>query len=65
MLPQPLIERVGLAKDVALIGNLDSIEVWDREHWAKRQPELDARPEIASAGTARPRGAVAPRDTCS
>jgi MraZ protein len=41
MLPHALIERVELRKDVTLIGNLDSIEVWDRELWARRQPELD------------------------
>ena len=43
MLPQSLIERVSLDRDVSLIGNLDVIEVWDRERWAKRQPELDAQ----------------------
>ena len=43
MLPQPLIERVGLDREVTLIGNLNLIEVWAREAWAKRQPELDAQ----------------------
>jgi MraZ protein len=41
MLPQALIERVGLRKEVTLIGNLDSIEVWDRERWRSLEPELD------------------------
>ena len=43
MLPQPLIERVSLEREVSLIGHLTVIEVWSREHWAKRQPELDAQ----------------------
>ncbi len=43
MLPHSLIERVGLEKEVTMIGNFDSIEVWDRGHWAKRQPELDSQ----------------------
>jgi len=43
MLPQALIERVSLDRDVTLIGNLNVIEVWGREQWAKRQPELDAQ----------------------
>jgi MraZ protein len=43
MLPQPLIDRVGLEREVSLIGNLNVIEVWDRALWGKRQPELDAQ----------------------
>ena len=43
MLPQSLIERVGLDRDVTLIGNLNLIEIWGREQWGKRQPELDAQ----------------------
>ena len=43
MLPHSLIERVGLEKEVTMIGNFDSIEIWDRGHWAKRQPELDSQ----------------------
>jgi len=43
MLPQALIERVGLDRDVTLIGNLNLIEVWGRQQWSKRQPELDAQ----------------------
>ena len=43
ILPQALIERVGLDRDVTLIGNLNLIEVWGREQWDTRQPELDAQ----------------------
>src|SRR4051812_7024591 len=43
MLPQALIERVGLDREISLIGNLNLIELWDRAAWAKRQPELDAQ----------------------
>ena len=43
MLPQALIDRVGLDREVTLIGNLNLIEVWGREQWSKRQPELDAQ----------------------
>jgi MraZ protein len=43
MLPQPLIDRVDLDREVSLIGNLNVIEVWTRARWAKRQPELDAQ----------------------
>ena len=67
MLPQSLIDRVGLARDVTLIGNLNLIEIWGREQWSKRQPELDAQADRDRQAPveARPRGAVAVRDTCS
>ena len=65
MLPQALIERVGLDRDVTLIGNLNLIEVWGREQWSKRQPELDAQAnEIARRlSRARPRGQARVGDT--
>ena len=57
MLPQSLIERVGPARDVTLIGNLNLIEIWGREQWSKRQPELDAQAnEIAKRLSKRDRG---------
>ena len=51
---------------MTLIGNLNVIEVWGREQWSTRQPELDAQAtEIASrlseSGTAD--GRTGSRDT--
>jgi MraZ protein len=42
MLPQPLIKHAGLSKDVVVVGNFDSIEVWDRGTWQSYERELDA-----------------------
>lgn len=35
MLPPPLIEYARLAKEVVVIGNEQSLEVWDRGTWAR------------------------------
>jgi MraZ protein len=42
MLPPPLIKSAGLGKEVVVVGNYDSIEVWDREVWHSYERELDA-----------------------
>jgi MraZ protein len=48
MLPQALIEKAGLSREVVLIGNLDRIEVWDRARWRQEEERLDeAVPELA------------------
>jgi MraZ protein len=48
MLPQALIEKAGLSREVVLIGNLDRIEVWDRARWREEEERLDeAVPELA------------------
>jgi MraZ protein len=48
MLPQTLIEKAGLAREVVLIGNIDTIEVWDRARWREEERRLDqAAPDLA------------------
>jgi MraZ protein len=48
MLPQALIDRAELSREVVLVGNLDTIEVWDRARWRKEEERLDkAVPELA------------------
>ena len=38
----PLLKHAGISKEVVVIGNLDHIEVWDRDRWAKDQQTLDS-----------------------
>jgi MraZ protein len=38
----PLLGHAGISKEVVVIGNLDHIEVWDREHWQSAQETLDS-----------------------
>ena len=46
--PQTLIDKAGLTREVVLIGNLDTIEVWDRARWREEENRLDqAVPELA------------------
>jgi MraZ protein len=48
MLPQALIEKAQLGRDLVLIGNLDTIEVWNRDLWRKEESRLEeATPELA------------------
>ena len=42
MLPAPLLEHADLRKEVTVVGNFDSIEVWDRNAWQASERELDA-----------------------
>jgi MraZ protein len=49
MLPQPLIKHASLRKEVAVLGNEYSIEVWDRDAWQEYERKIDANPaETAS-----------------
>lgn len=41
MVPQPLIEHAGLTKDVMLVGNNDTIEVWDTERWREEEARMN------------------------
>ena len=41
MLPQALIDKARLSREVVLIGNLDTIEVWDRARWREEEARLD------------------------
>ena len=48
MLPQALIDKAGLSREVVLVGNLDTIEVWDRARWREEETRLDqAVPDLA------------------
>ena len=39
-LNQPLLTHARIAKEVVLVGNLDHLEVWDRETWQSDQEQL-------------------------
>jgi MraZ protein len=41
MLPQPLLEHAGLRKDCILIGNQDTIEVWDPGRWRQEEAQIN------------------------
>jgi MraZ protein len=41
-LNQALLDHAGVEKEVVLVGNLDHLEVWDREKWLADQRELNA-----------------------
>ena len=41
-LPQPLIRSARLRKEVTVVGNHSSIEVWDRETWQDYERDVDA-----------------------
>jgi MraZ protein len=38
----PLLGHAGISREVVVIGNLDHIEVWDRERWTRDQETLDS-----------------------
>ena len=37
LLPQPLRSFAGLGKDVVLVGQIDFIEIWDKDKWTEVQ----------------------------
>jgi MraZ protein len=45
MLPQTLIEHGGLGKDVMIVGNLDHVEVWQRERWREHEADITENAE--------------------
>ena len=48
MLPQALIDKAGLSREVVLVGNIEAIEVWDRTRWRQDETRLDqVVPELA------------------
>jgi transcriptional regulator MraZ len=49
-LNQALVEHAGIQKEVVVVGNLDHLEVWDRDKWLADQRELsDEIVEIAES----------------
>lgn len=42
-LPESLLNRVNLDKELTVIGNLDHLEIFDRKDWQKFQKETDAK----------------------
>jgi MraZ protein len=41
-LNQSLLDHAGVEKEVVLVGNIDHLEVWDREKWQADQRDLNA-----------------------
>ena len=41
-LPPPLLAHSGIEKEVVLVGNIDHLEVWDRDKWDADQRDLNA-----------------------
>jgi MraZ protein len=41
-LSKALLEHAGIQKDVVVVGNLDHIEIWDRDRWGDDQQALNA-----------------------
>jgi MraZ protein len=41
-LNQALLEHAGIQKEVVIVGNLDHIELWDRDRWSEDQQALNA-----------------------
>ncbi len=48
MLPPPLIEYAGLEKEVVVIGNEQSLEVWDRGAWTRYEADTTPDSDIDS-----------------
>jgi MraZ protein len=42
ILNQALLEHAGIDKEVVIVGNYNSIEVWSRETWRAYESELDS-----------------------
>ena len=40
LLPQVLRDFAGITKEVAVVGNVERIEIWDREKWDNRNLEI-------------------------
>ena len=50
LLPDKILKRAGIQKEVTLIGVRDHLELWNRADWEARREELEKRgPEIALA----------------
>jgi MraZ protein len=45
VVPARLIERVGLGREVSVIGVHDHLEIWDRTTWREKQREIEGRAE--------------------
>ena len=41
-LNQALLEHAGIQKEVVIVGNLDHLEIWDRDRWSDDQQALNA-----------------------
>ncbi len=48
MLPPPLMEHAGLKKEVVVIGNEHSLEIWDRATWARYEAQLTPDSDITA-----------------
>lgn len=50
LLPDKILKRAGIQREVTLIGARDHLELWNRPDWEARREELERRgPEIAFA----------------
>jgi MraZ protein len=43
LIPEKVLKRIGIEKEVTLIGVNDHLELWDRKAWERRREELISR----------------------
>lgn len=53
-LNQPLMEHAGLTKDVMFVGNVEYLEVWDRDRWNAEDHELGSAVNQIAEGIGTP-----------
>ncbi len=56
MLPQRLLERTRLGREVVLVGVYDHLEIWDREAWAEHLRGVEGRVDDVAERLAEKRG---------
>ena len=48
MIPQPLVERAGLTREVVVAGMRDHLEIWDRAAWREHLDEVEGSAELVA-----------------
>jgi MraZ protein len=51
LIPEKVLRKSGLGREVTVLGVKDHVEIWNRSDWEQQEQELDrTRPEIAMRG---------------
>ena len=48
MVPQALMQKVGIEREVLVVGVLDHLEVWDRAAWREYMKQVEENVEDAA-----------------